>query len=177
MRNRCYVIKNTRNKRWDARGFTLIEAIATLVLITIIAAMAGLGIVEITKQYLFAQKAGETAQVSQVAMARMVKELTLIRSGTSNGATSITFSTPTAAGRTIGWTGGNTGSFVKPILMNSQPLIENVQNLTLRYYDAFDGADTGSYSQTSTVMIGISFTVTGADGITSTFTGRAFVRN
>lgn len=172
------MIKNARNKRWDARGFTLIEAIATLVLITIIAAMAGLGIVEITKQYLFAQKAGETAQVSQVAMARMVKELTLIRSGTSNGATSITFSTPTAAGRTIGWTGGNTGSFVKPILMNSQPLIENVQNLTLQYFNSYDDTVLNRpYSQTSTVMIGISFTVTGADGITSTFTGRAFVRN
>ncbi len=171
------MIKNTRNKRLDARGFTLIEVIATLVLITIIATMAGLGIVEITKQYLFAQKAGETAQVSQVAMARMVKELTLIRSGTSAGATSITFSTPAAAGRTISWTGGNSGSFVKPILMNSQPLIENVQNLTLRYYNAYDGTDTGSYNQTSTVLIGISFTVTGADGINSTFTGRAFVRN
>jgi prepilin-type N-terminal cleavage/methylation domain-containing protein len=161
----------------DARGFTLIEMIASLVLVGIIAAMAGLGIVEITRQYVFAQKAGETAQVAQVAMARMVKELTLIRSATASGPTSITFNTPTAAGRTIGWTGSNF-----PILMNNNTLIENIQNLTLRYYNRYDGTvanggETTSYIQTSTVMIGISFTVIGAEGIQSTFSGRAFVRN
>jgi prepilin-type N-terminal cleavage/methylation domain-containing protein len=176
------VIKHIRKLKLDARGFTLIEVIASLVLLGIIAAMAGLGIVQITKQYVFAQKTGETAQVAQVAMARMVKELTLIRSGTSAGTASIAFDTPALTGRTIGWTGGNSGSFVKPILMNGQPLIENIQNLTLQYYNRYDGTvanggETASYIQTGTVMIGISFTVTGADGISSIFSGRAFVRN
>lgn len=171
----------TRKRKGNARGFTLVEVIASIVLSVIIAAIAGLGIIQVTRQYLFVQKVGETAQVAQVAMARMVKELTLIRSGTSAGVAggpmSITFNTPSLAGRTIGWTGGNSGAFVKPILMNNEPLIENVQNLTLRYYNTYNGADTGSYNQTSTGMIGITFTVIGAEGITSTFTGRVTVRN
>jgi prepilin-type N-terminal cleavage/methylation domain-containing protein len=175
------VIKHIKKVKLDTRGFTLIEVIASLVLLGIIAVMAGLGIVQITKQYVFAQKAGETAQVAQVAMARMVKELALIRSGTSAGTAggpmSIAFDTPALTGRTIGWTGSNSGTFVKPILMNSLPLIENINNLTLRYYNTYNGSDTGSYSATGTILIGISFTVTGADGISSTFTERAFVRN
>jgi prepilin-type N-terminal cleavage/methylation domain-containing protein len=79
------VIKHIKKVKLDTRGFTLIEVIASLVLLGIIAVMAGLGIVQITKQYVFAQKAGETAQVAQVAMARMVKELARVRSGSSIG--------------------------------------------------------------------------------------------
>jgi len=169
--------EGSRNKK----GFTLVEVIVSLVICGIIVAIAGMGIVQVARQYLFVQKAGETAQTAQVAMARMVKELTLIRSGTSAGTAggpmSISFNTAVLSGRTISWTGSTSGVFVSPILLNNQPLIENVQNLTLRYYNAYNGADTGSYSPTGTAMIGITFTVAGADGIASTFTGRVFVRN
>jgi prepilin-type N-terminal cleavage/methylation domain-containing protein len=170
------VIKHNKIAKLNARGFTLIEVIVSLILLGVIAVMAGLGIVQITKQYVFAQKSGETAQVAQVAMARMVKELALIRSG-SGGTTSITINTPSATGRTITWAGVNS-----PILLNGQRLIENIQNLTLRYYSRYDGTvanggDTASYDQLSTIMIGISFTATGADGVAIPFSGRAFVRN
>jgi prepilin-type N-terminal cleavage/methylation domain-containing protein len=175
------VIKTIKKLELDARGFTLIEVIASLVLLAIIAAVAGMGIVQITKQYVFAQKAGETAQVAQVAMARMVKELALCSIASAADDKAITFKKPplaTAVNTIIGWTGSNSGTFVKPILMNGQPLIENVQNLTLRYYNTYDDTTVARlYDETTTVMIGISFTVTGADGITSDFTGRAFVRN
>jgi prepilin-type N-terminal cleavage/methylation domain-containing protein len=166
------VNKHIQKVKLGVRGFTLIEVIVSLILMGIIATIAGLGIVQITRQYVFAQQAGETAQVAQVAMARMVKELTLIRSGTSAGATSINFDTPTLTGRSISWAG--VGS---PILVNGQPLIQNIRSFALSYYDTYDGTNTSSYNKTATVMIGINFTVGGADGITSAFSGRILVRN
>jgi prepilin-type N-terminal cleavage/methylation domain-containing protein len=171
------VIKHIRKVKLDARGFTLIEVIASLILLGIMAVVAGLGIVQITKQYVFAQKAGETAQVAQVAMARMVKELALVRgttTGTTAGLTSIYFYTPSLTGRSISWAGGSNS----PILVNGQNMIENVTDFKLRYYNTYDDTTVAQpYGETTTVMIGITFTVTGADGIPSTFTGRAFVRN
>lgn len=171
------MIQHIKNAKFGARGFTLIEVIVSLVIMGIMASMAGLAIVEIASKYVFAQKAGETAQVAQVAMARMIKELTLIRSCASSSTTSINFDTPSATGSTIGWTGSNSGTFVRPILVNGQTLIENIQSFTLSYYNAYNGTALASYNQTGTVMIGIAFTVTGADGALSIFSGRAFVRN
>lgn len=171
------MIQHIKKAKSGAGGFSLIEVIVSLVIMAIMVSMAGFGIVEIAGKYLFAQKAGETAQVAQVAMARMVKELTLIRNCASSSTTAINFDTPSATGRTIGWTGSNSGSFVRPILVNGQTLIENIQTFALSYYNAYDGTALASYNQTTTVMIGVTFTVTGADGTPSTFSGRAFVRN
>jgi len=53
------------------KGFTLIEVIVTLILIGILGSLAGMGIVQATKSYLFTRDATEMAQKSQVALARM----------------------------------------------------------------------------------------------------------
>jgi prepilin-type N-terminal cleavage/methylation domain-containing protein len=179
------VNKHIKKVKLDARGFTLIEVIASLVLLGIIAVMAGMGIVQITKQYVFAQKAGETAQVAQVAMARMVKELAMIRSG-SGAPTTVTIISPISptTNRTsvISWAGGSNPITISVNAAAAQTLIENVTGLTLRYYNRYDGTvtnggETTTYNQFTTVMIGVSFAVTGADGISSIFSGRAYVRN
>lgn len=88
-------------------GFTLIEVIAVLVLVGIISAVAGLGIVRGVQGYLFAQSNTETTQKAQLALARMTRELmelSAINSG-SNGS-NIIFSAPSVtANKTISLSG------------------------------------------------------------------------
>lgn len=168
--------RQSRILKSGARGFTLVEVIASLVILGIIALMAGLGIVQVTKQYVFAQKAGETAQVAQVAIARMVKEISMLQSCTSSSPTSptsINYDIPTLPGRSISWSGVSGA----PILVNGQRLIENIQSFSLSYYTTYDDLSPASSCQAGTTMIGITFGVAGADGIVSTFTSRAFPRN
>lgn len=79
-------------------GFTLIEVIAVLVLVGIISAVAGLGIVRGVQGYLFAQSNTETTQKAQLALARMtleLMELSAIDSTSTNSA--IKFTTPSVS--------------------------------------------------------------------------------
>ncbi len=56
-------------------GFTLIEVIVTLVLMGILAALAGTGIVAGVKGYALTRDATREAQVARIAMARISREL------------------------------------------------------------------------------------------------------
>lgn len=60
-------------------GFTLIEVVVTLILVGIMASVAGLGIVTAVKGYLFAKNNTVIAGKAQVALARMTRELTDLR--------------------------------------------------------------------------------------------------
>ena len=55
-------------------GFTLLEIIFSLVILSIIVAIAGLGIVTGTKGYLFARQNAHSAQKAQMALARITRE-------------------------------------------------------------------------------------------------------
>ena len=56
-------------------GFTLVEIVVSLVLVGMMAAIAGMGIVTGTKGYLFAKENSHMAQKAQIAMARIQREL------------------------------------------------------------------------------------------------------
>jgi prepilin-type N-terminal cleavage/methylation domain-containing protein len=56
-------------------GFTLIEIVVSLVLVGMMAAIAGMGIVTGTRGYLFAKQNSHMAQKAQIAMARIQREL------------------------------------------------------------------------------------------------------
>lgn len=57
------------------KGFTLIEVIASLVLFGILTLIAGLGLVNVVKSYMFAMENNEITQKVQLAMTRMNLEL------------------------------------------------------------------------------------------------------
>ena len=56
-------------------GFTLIEIIVSLVLVGIMAVVAGMGIVSASRAFIFSRDAAEISQKSQLAMNRLTKSI------------------------------------------------------------------------------------------------------
>ncbi len=134
-------------------GFTLIEIIVTMVILGILSAIAGMGIITGTKGYLFTKENAHMAQKSQLAMARMSRELMVITNISAKDSTQpdpyIIYDN--LSGRHAI---AKVGTTIK-IFSNLQPtqtelpsggdvLIDNVDSFTLSYYkgtDAWDGSD------------------------------------
>ncbi len=131
------------------RGFTLIEMIASLAIVGILAAIAGLGLVQITEGFLLSRAGAESAQKAQLAMIRMVKEFTTITDVSSGSSNSITFDSfhadevvDTIRSFRISWN----GTVGDPLLLTcldcpggsvTAPLADNVVafDLSYLYYD------------------------------------------
>ncbi len=84
------------------KGVTLIEIIAVLVLVSILAAGAGMGIIAITQGYIFASKNAEMAQKTNIAIKRISRELQEIITVSASNPDSITFES-LAGKKTIGF--------------------------------------------------------------------------
>lgn len=82
-------------------GFTLIEVIASLVLVAIIGVVAALGITRATEGFIFAQESVATAQKGQMALARLTKEFMGISAINDAAASSLDFSSFKGALRAI----------------------------------------------------------------------------
>jgi prepilin-type N-terminal cleavage/methylation domain-containing protein len=131
----------------NEKAFTLIELIATLVLVGIIAAVAGMGVVKIAEGYMFAKLNAETSQKAQIATARIAKELgtaSAISAITPTGTTSITYTRPESAGsatiltNTINFSGGAVSVNVNGA--GARTLIDNVAVFSLAAFDAAGGS-------------------------------------
>jgi prepilin-type N-terminal cleavage/methylation domain-containing protein len=74
-------------------GFTLVEVVVSLVLLGIMGAIVGMGMVNIANSYFFSARNLVTAQKSTQAISRLEKELSAVKVGSITGATasSITF--------------------------------------------------------------------------------------
>lgn len=146
----------------NEKAFTLIEVIISLVLIGILAAIAGMGLVKIAEGYVFAKQNAETVQKSQIAIARIVKELgaaTTISTTPAPTATSVTYTRPGPVTNAITLSGGL-------LQINGTTLINNVTGFTLTYFDAA-GAPTTTVPNIR--RIGITLTVNGANNTPITF--------
>jgi prepilin-type N-terminal cleavage/methylation domain-containing protein len=128
-------------------GFTLIEIIMSIIIITILGVIAGMGFVEIAKGYTLSKKNATVAQQGQITAARLKKELSSIRSITCGGANIITYKIKRSASEaedvtSIYWAGGN-----NPIMLQTtsgctvctsscvggDKLADNVSDFTLSY--------------------------------------------
>jgi len=150
----------------NEKGFTLIEVIVSLVLIGILSAMAGLGLVQITQGYVFSRQNSGTVQKVQIAMDRIVKELgaaTVINSSPAPTASSLNYTRlPGPITNTITFSGTT-------VQINGTTLINNVAAFSFAYFDATGIATT---TAANIGRVDINLTVTGANNQPSSFTNR-----
>jgi prepilin-type N-terminal cleavage/methylation domain-containing protein len=154
-------------KPFNQKGFTLLEIILAIVAMSIIAVVAGVGLVEMTKGYIFSKKNAFIAQQGQLAVARVKKELGNIKSVTGMPtATSITF---------VRSSDLSTHTIIKPgdtnaLLLDSDTLITPVTSFSLNYYDFY--TSTNSPYSSSTSMIEMRLQLKGAENAVINFTDR-----
>ena len=85
------LLRRTGNLQPD-KGFTLIEIIVTLVLLGILATVAGFGIVEVARGYATARENERMAQSARIALLRISRELIELESVNGAGASEIAVS-------------------------------------------------------------------------------------
>ncbi len=145
----------------------MVEVIVSLALIGIIAAISGIGLVQITQGYVLSRKNVETAQKAQIAMTRMIKELGAITSVSSSPAPTATSITYTRLGSVPPITIQLSGELVQmQISGTTTTLIDNVTAFSLTYYDAAGSVTTVA---ANIRRIDISLTLRGADNQTTEF--------
>jgi len=125
-------------------GFTLIEITVSLVLVGMMAAIAGMGIVTGTKGYMLAKENSHMAQKAQLAMARIQRELMELTgiAATQNDPEFIVYDN-TSGRHAIAR--DNTDNTIKmfdlvstattlPSMDQGDILVDNVHNFTLNYH-------------------------------------------
>lgn len=162
-------------------GFTLLEVIVSLLLVAIMAVLAGMGLVAITKGYFFSQQSNETSLKAQLAVARVVKEIGLqdpkaedyIIKEARDTSIHLTYTDPvtaTVVNHTIALSGTE-------IQFDGITLADKVTAFSLRYYkfnSSGNPQEMTSYplpaaDLSSIRRVDISFSLRGADDIVSTF--------
>ncbi|MFH1005945.1 MAG: prepilin-type N-terminal cleavage/methylation domain-containing protein [Candidatus Latescibacterota bacterium] len=156
-------------------GFTLIEVIVVLILVGVLSAITGMGIVTGLQGYLFARENAPTAQKAQLAMARMSRELVEISGVTAVTANSIVFQNLTGD-RALALV-GTTDKVIKVIDGTTPPtadtgdvLVDKVGSFTLSYKKADGnpwtfGADDASLLTCIWIDLGVSRPESGAGTI------------
>lgn len=155
------------------KGFTLIELIASLVIVGIIVVVAGMGIVRVTQGLVFSQKNASTSLKTQVALTRIEKELHIATSISSSSSSSTLTFTNNKGGGTATYTLCRNGTYIDLDPANScignNHLIDNVGSLAIAYW-ALDG--TTSAAPTAAKIIDVTFQISGGANVASTFTMR-----
>jgi len=143
-------------------GFTLIEVIVTLVLVGIMAAVAGMAIVQGVQGYVFARENATTTQKAQLAMARMSRELIELANVTSADAIQIVYVRDSVT-HTIAFASGT-------VKLDNYVLVNDVSSLSLSYRDSNENLCAGTDADLSTIQIDLVLSRPDTDSGTIGFT-------
>jgi prepilin-type N-terminal cleavage/methylation domain-containing protein len=168
-----------RNRK--SEGFTLIEVIASLLLMGILAAVLATGSLSIVRGLLLERDASAAEYYAQLAMLRMVKELTLLRSVSSSSSSppSITFVTrhgSSDATVSIAYDSGTQSITLNNMTLGTGAitLATEITGFSLAYYNNYASTTPALTWTSSSRIIQISITV---GTINRTFVNRVTPRN
>jgi len=118
------------------RGFTLIEMIAVLLIVGVLALMTTSALAPLAEGYLLARDNADAAQTLAFATARLTREFSSITNVLSGTARTITYEHLDQDGvlrrRTLTWS-GTAGT---PLTLDDVALLDDILNLEFRYYTA-----------------------------------------
>ena len=131
-------------------GFTLIEIMVSLVLVGLIASIAGTSVITATKSYLFARENNAITQKAQLALNRLSREFIELSNVTANSTSDcISYESPYGK-RAIAKVGNTVQYFVTPgsgstcsAGSDGDILVDSIQNFIIKY----NGATSWSTSQ------------------------------
>lgn len=118
-------------------GFTLIEIIVTLMLVSVLATVAGFGIVEVARSYASAK---ENARMAQTALFRISRELMELKSVDSANTSEIVVTAPNEDQTAIGFSKTNILLDDDANIAGGEILINGVSSFEISYKD-FDDQD------------------------------------
>ena len=162
-----------RKKIPDKTGFTLVELVTVILIAAILSTIAGMGLVQIANGYVFARENAAAAQKAQVALARLVRELSSIKAITSATAASLTYQRENDATHLIethilSWAGAD-----QPITLDGDALVDKVNSFGLTYHNTYPAIASAYSSATS--VIEFSFTLKGYNDTPLTFVERVAI--
>lgn len=128
------------------KGFTLIEVVAVLLLVGVLALASTIGMVPVVDAFLQVRQNAESAQKTHLALERIAREFTTITEVIAADAQAITYDFLDPEGvahrRQLIWEGSG-----MPLRLNGVPLSNDVGHLELRYYPAPDGVGRASWAE------------------------------
>jgi len=158
-------------------GFSLIEMILVLVLLGVMGVGAGFGISTVVNGFLFSRDSVATAAKGQLALLRLSREFRVITAVTNASVSSIQFTALHGDGVTQSYTvtqNGNTITVNDGV--NNDILVDQVNSLTLAYYDTYNGAAQTTWSSARKI-IQATIALNGPDGTILSFSTRVTPRN
>ena len=158
-------------------GFTLIEIIVTLILVSILATAAGFGIVEVARGYASAKENARMAQAAQIGLQRISRELMDLESVDVAGNSAIVVTTP--SGQTaIGLFGTEIRLDDDATAADGEVLLDRAASFQISYTNLDDQPWTGSMPSNQLGSIEIRLELSRNDGMNPVlFTTRISPRN